>query len=296
MASDERSTASTLTLARYLGRVGLPATTPLTVDPATLSTVVRAHVRHIPFEGIDPLLGIPVSDLGTDALARKLVESRRGGFCYEHNGLMQDVLRAIGFDVVALAGRVVWQREPVPLPAETHQLLSVGIPGEGARHLVDVGFGGLTPPNPLLFEVSTEQPTDLESYRVTIVDDATPVPTGHTRLITYAMEAFVAGRWQAIYRFTDVPRPPIDSVAGSWFASTHPTSRFVSGLTAAAVSEAGRINLRGRHLVEHGVDGTTRKTTLDSASAVIDVLEQRFDIAAADVPGLPARIADVLDA
>src|SRR4051812_27245840 len=64
---------------------------------ATLTDLVAAHNRSIPFENLDPLLGIPVADLSPAALADKLVHRRRGGYCYEHNGLMRHVLQQLGF-------------------------------------------------------------------------------------------------------------------------------------------------------------------------------------------------------
>jgi arylamine N-acetyltransferase len=94
---------------------------------------VAGHNRSIPFENLDPLMGIPVADLSAGALADKLVHRRRGGYCYEHNGLMGYVLEALGFEQVdRLTGRVVWMNpdwETARPPAQTHQLLSVAVPG-----------------------------------------------------------------------------------------------------------------------------------------------------------------------
>ena len=69
---------------------------------------MAAHNGSIPFENLDPLMGIPVADLGPAALTDKLVRRRRGGYCYEQNGLMGYVLAELGFGVERLAGRVVW--------------------------------------------------------------------------------------------------------------------------------------------------------------------------------------------
>ena len=72
---------------------------------------MAAHNRSIPFENLDPLMGVPVADLGPDALFGKLVRRRRGGYCYEQNGLMAYVLSQLGFGVDALGGRVVWMND-----------------------------------------------------------------------------------------------------------------------------------------------------------------------------------------
>ena len=101
-------------LAGYFDRVGYPGPAEATVE--TLHALVAAHNRSIPFENLDPLMGIPVDDLSPAALTDKLVDRRRGGYCYEHNGLMAYVLAQLGFGVDALAGRVVWMNPRATCP------------------------------------------------------------------------------------------------------------------------------------------------------------------------------------
>ena len=74
----------------YFSRIGYTARADATLD--TLRDVVAAHNRSIPFENLDPLMGVPVGDLSVEALTDKLVRRRRGGYCYEHNGLLGYVL------------------------------------------------------------------------------------------------------------------------------------------------------------------------------------------------------------
>ena len=72
--------------------------------------------------------------------------------------------RALGFDVTALAARVVWERPAGEVRARTHMVLLVALGGE--RYLCDVGFGGLTPTAPLELTPDVEQPTPHETFRV----------------------------------------------------------------------------------------------------------------------------------
>lgn len=267
----------------YLDRIGHSGQTG--ADLPTLRAVVAAHNRSIPFENLDPLLGVPVADLSAAALTDKLVHRRRGGYCYEHNGLLGYVLDELGFGVQRLAGRVVWMRDDDALPAQTHQLLAVEVPGEDGRFLVDVGFGGQTLTSPLRFEIGTEQPTRHEPYRIRRHGDG------------YVLEALVRDRWQALYLFGDRPQPRIDLEVGSWYVSTHPASVFVVGLTAALVTDDSRWNLRGRHLAIHRADGTER-IRFDTAAQVLDALTERFGIDLADVGergDIEKRVHEVLD-
>lgn len=270
----------------YFARIGYTEAVEPTLD--TLSAVVAAHNRSIPFENLDPLMGKPVVDLSPEALADKLIDRRRGGYCYEHNGLLGYVLDELGFGVQRLAGRVVWMHDTDDLPAQTHQVLSVTLPhdaGDGP-YLVDVGFGGQTLTSPIRLQTGPVQRTRHEPYR--LVDHAEG----------YELQAEVRGDWQPLYLLSPQPRPRIDLEVGSWYVSTHPSSPFVTGLTAALVTDDARWNLRGRTLTVHRADGS-EKTRLDSAAEVLDVLGYRFGINLADLADradVEARVAAVLDA
>lgn len=271
----------------YLGRIGYRGSTEPSVD--TLRDIVAAHGRSIPFENLDPLLGIPVADLGAAALSDKLVTRRRGGYCYEHNGLLGYALDELGYGVDRLAGRVVWMKEPdAPLPALTHNVLAVTVPGEAGRYLVDVGFGGQTLSSPIRLQTGAVQPTRHEPYRLL------ELPARHEP--EYELAAQVRGAWQPLYRFTTVPQPCIDLEVGSWYVSTHPGGVFVVGLSVALVTDDARINLRGRNLAIHS-HGETERIRFDTAAQVLDALTERFGLNLSDLDGVDveARVAQVLD-
>jgi arylamine N-acetyltransferase len=278
------SVATELDLAGYLDRVGYVGSTDPTLD--TLHGLVAAHNRSIPFENLDPLTGVPVFDLGPAALTDKLVHRRRGGYCYEHNGLMGFVLETLGYGVERLAGRVVWMSDPAaPMPALTHNVLSVTMPGTDGPFLVDVGFGGQTPSSPLRLEAGPVQSTRHEPYRLVAQGDG------------LTLEAQVRGEWQPLYLFTTKPQPRIDLEVGSWYVSTHPGSHFVTGLTAALVTDDARWNLRGRNLAIHRGDGTER-IRFDTVAQVLDTLTDRFGIDLADLGDravVETRVGTVLD-
>lgn len=174
--------SSTDKLTAYFDRIGYSGSREPTLQ--TLRALVLAHICHIPFENLDPLLGVPVYDLTAPALFDKMVRRRRGGYCYEHSGLMRYVLAELGFGVDALTARVVWMRPDGltgPPGPQTHQLLAVRMPGVTQRYLVDVGFGGQTPTGPLHFATGEVQETPHEPYRLRTHDH------------TYVMESLVGG-------------------------------------------------------------------------------------------------------
>lgn len=274
----------TLDLIAYFDRIGYGGTAEPTLE--VLQDLVTAHTRTIPFENLDPLLGRPIDDLSPGALTDKLVHRRRGGYCYEHNGLMGYVLAEIGFRVRRLAGRVIWMLGPdAPLPAQTHTVLAVRFPGAQATYLVDVGFGGQTPTSPIRFEIGGVQETTHEPYRLEDRGDE------------LLLQAKIRDDWQDLYRFTMRTQPQIDLTVGSWYVSTHPASHFVTGLLVAMVTEDARCNLLGRNLAIHG-NGGTQKVVLDDPGAIVDTLRDRFGINIDDVGDrnvLEARIANIVD-
>jgi arylamine N-acetyltransferase len=271
----------TIDLAGYFARVGYRGAAEPSLD--VLQDLVTAHTRTIPFENLDPLLGVPVDDLSPEALSDKIVQRRRGGYCYEHNGLMGYVLAELGFGVRRLAARVIWGQAPdAPVPAQTHTLLGVTVPGAPQLFLVDVGFGGQTPTAPLRLETGSVQQTAHEPYRLR--------ERGHDLVL----EVLIRDEWQSLYEFATRTVPPIDLAVGSWYVSTNPSSHFVTTLTVSLVTADGRCNLSGRHLAIHR-GGATEKTVLPDAAAVVDALIDQFGINVADTgdrKALEARIGE----
>jgi len=269
----------TVDLTAYFDRINYRGNAEPNLD--VLQDLVTAHTRTIPFENLDPLMGVPVDDLSPEALTDKLVHRRRGGYCYEHNGLMGYVLAELGFKVRRYAGRVVWMLPPdSPPPAQTHTVLAVTFPGAQGPYLVDVGFGGQTPTSPLRFEIGGVQQTTHEPYRLEYRGEG------------LVLQALVRDEWQALYEFTTQTRPQIDLNVGSWYVSTHPASHFVTSLMAVLVTDDARWNLSGRDLAIHRADGS-EKIRLADAAAVVETLSGRFGINVADLgdrSALEARI------
>ncbi|MFB3065782.1 MAG: arylamine N-acetyltransferase, partial [Planctomycetota bacterium] len=119
-----------------------------------LQALHRAFVLSVPFENLDIHLGRPIV-LDEAALFDKIVKRRRGGFCYEMNGLFAALLRALGFDVTLLSARVVGTDGKAG-PEFDHLVLLVPL---SERRLADVGFGDVFV-HPLRLDASGEQPDD----------------------------------------------------------------------------------------------------------------------------------------
>lgn len=253
-----------LELDRYFKRIGF--TGKAAPDLASLTAIQAAHVSAIPFEGINPLLRRPV-DLDLPSLQRKLIDSRRGGYCYEQNGILRAALEHIGFKVTGLGGRVRWNASAEsPLGPKTHMLLQVDLP-EGP-YLADVGFGACMLDAPLRLAVDVEQTTAMGSYRITETDG---------RLWLAAKRA---GGWRTMYVFDLIPQLQSDYELGNWYTSTNPAVPFPTTLVLERVTGGRRFKLVNRHLIVEARDGEQVSTRmLESAGELRQVLGETFNVA-----------------
>src|SRR5215207_9436793 len=142
----------------YLKRIDYRG--PLAPTAATLRRLQVAHLLSVPFENLSIHAGEPIV-LDEDALFDKIVVRRRGGFCYELNGLFAALLRALGFHVEMLSAGVMSQAGEFG-PEFDHMALLVSL---AERWLVDVGFGDSFI-EPLLLAERAEQAQGGRAYRI----------------------------------------------------------------------------------------------------------------------------------
>ncbi len=252
-------TAPPVDVDAYFARIGYRGPRTPTLD--TLRSLIELHPAAIVFEAIDVLLDRSV-DLAPAAVDAKLIGGRRGGYCFEQNGLMQRVLEALGFRVEGLAARVRWMapalRPPVP---RTHMVLRVTL--DGVPWLVDVGFGGNTPTAPLRMDRIEPQPTPHETFRV--------FPFGSDFLV----QARLGEAWMSLYEVAPDPQLPVDYELANWYTATHPDSHFRHGLRVARTSPDARYALAGNRLTIRRPDGGTARRTLHS-DGIAAVLASTF--------------------
>ncbi|MCX7318028.1 MAG: arylamine N-acetyltransferase [Hyphomicrobiales bacterium] len=256
-------------LNRYFERIGFSgATAP---DLATLTAIHAAHVEAIPFEGLDPLLRRPIK-LDLPSLQRKLIDGRRGGYCYEHNAVLRAALQTIGFRVSGLGGRVRWNAPPQsPLGPKTHMLLKVDLPD--GSYLADAGFGACLLDAPLKLVADVEQTTAMGTYKITEADG----------LLWLAAKR--SGGWRTMYVFDLTPQLASDYELGNWFTSTSPLVPFTTALVMERVHNEQRIKLVNRRLIVEARDGQpVSEHVIGSAEELRRVLDETFGVS----PPVPA--------
>jgi N-hydroxyarylamine O-acetyltransferase len=261
-------------LNNYLARIGFRGT----IEPnlPALSAIHAAHVDAIPFEGLDPLLRIPVK-LDIASLQEKLVDSRRGGYCFEQNLLFKAALEAIGFKVTGLGGRVRWMSPPdSPLGPREHITLKVDL--SDGPYLVDVGFGVCVMDRPLQLKTDIGQKTPMGTYRLS--------ESGGL----FSVSAKQAVGWRTMYVFDLAPQIQSDYELGNWYTSTSPLVPFTSMLIMERVSSEKRYKLVNRSLRIETRDGQVMsERSVGSAEELRRVLDETFNVTP------PAPVEDIFN-
>ena len=265
MVADHSTVQEALSAPRldaYLARIGYTGPRDASVD--VLHGLHAAHVSSIPFEAIDVLMNRGIS-LEPGVIFDKLVSRRRGGYCYEQNGLFRSGAAALGFPVQPRMGRVLWGGVGnSDFQPRTHMALIVEAGGE--QWLTDVGFGSAVPTQPLRWNSEAAQDSAHGRYRL--------VATTYGR----RLEIDTGGAaWQALYEIMDEVPQAEDFEVGNWFTSTHPASPFAEHLIVTRVDAAGRLILYETELTIRLSDGTTRRESLPLRD-IESVLQEMFGL------------------
>jgi N-hydroxyarylamine O-acetyltransferase len=220
----------TLDIDRYRQRFGYSGA--LRPDLPTLRALHVAHLLAVPFENLDIHLGRPIV-LDEQSLFDKIVRKRRGGFCYELNGLFAGLLRQIGFPVTLLAAGVINDRGEFDPPFD-HLALLVSL---DERWLVDVGFGDSFR-QPLRLDERGEQRQGDQAYR--LVED------GDWRVY---QRRDPGGDWLNQYRFTLDGYRLADYEPMCRYHQTSPNSPFTRRRVCSLATLEGRITLSDRRFI-----------------------------------------------
>ena len=252
----------------YLERIGWTGDREPTYD--TLAGLLRNHMMAIPFENLDVLLGRPVK-LDLESIQRKLVQDRRGGYCFEHVTLFGAVLDALGFETARHSARVVLFSPPEASP-RAHMFMTVRLP-EG-RFIVDPGFGGPAPLVPVPLDGGSTDNPDVTHW---LARD------GKAWILRAERDGKPIDAWVSTLERDH----PVDFEMANHFTATHPSSPFVNMIMMSRFNEHGRITVMNRNV---NFDGETSE--LADRRAFRALLREKFgfdlpDVERIKVPSIP---------
>jgi N-hydroxyarylamine O-acetyltransferase len=242
----------------YLARIGY--TGPVAPTLPVLRALHRCHMLAVPFENLDISRGRTIV-LDEESLVRKIVEERRGGFCYEMNGAFAALLRAMEFQVTLLSARVARQDASVG-PEFDHLALRVELE---CPWLADVGFGdSFIEPLSLLPGIAQQDAGSL--YR--IIETAG----------VFQLQKYETGNtWKDLYQFTLQPRRLQEFAAMCQYHQTSPDSSFTRRRLCTRATPEGRVTLSDMKLVI-SQNGEKREHMLGSEEEWRAALRRYFEV------------------
>lgn len=246
-----------MNIAAYLDRINYRGSLLPTAE--TLHALQVAHLQAVPFENLSIHANEPIV-LEDEALFRKIVVRRRGGFCYECNGLFAALLRALGFDVAMLSAKVA-TADGIFSPDFSHMTLLVSLE---QRWLTDVGFGDSFR-EPLRLDERGEQVQGKRAYRI---------DTDGTDFTLMQRDGI---EWKAQYRFNLVPHEYADYEAMCRYHQTSPESHFTRGRICSLATTEGRISLSGMRFITSKI-GEREEKNLTTQEEYDAILRERFGI------------------
>jgi N-hydroxyarylamine O-acetyltransferase len=264
--------STTFNLPAYLARIGCESLAGSAPTLDTLKQIQLRHVCSIPFENLDVLLGKPIK-LDIESVQHKLVDDRRGGYCFEQNWLMLSALTAMGFDAAGLSARVRVSSARDVTPPRTHLFCRVML--DSTPWLVDVGVGGQSATGPIRMDTDELQETTHDTRRLTPDDD----PSGGTGIARTFHQVKHGDEWLDVCDYTGETMPTIDRELANWWTSTHPTSKFRKNLMVALAAKDGTRHSLSAHTYTHRRSGTALSTeTIGSNGQLLAILADVFGI------------------
>jgi len=220
-------------------------------------TLQKRHLETFSFNNIAVLLGKDIS-LDINDIMEKIVIKNLGGYCFEHNALMYEVLQSLGFKVRILIAKVL-NNEEKDMP-RTHRVTL--LEWEGEYYLVDVGFGMITPQTILNIHQKEEQ----NGYRVVCLTNG-----------QYQLEWLKDNGSFVLYRFDLAHYGHADCVMGNFYSSKHPNAVFVNNFVISLRKE--EVTLSFRNGVYHRIaKDATQIEKIETLEALVFMMEKEFGI------------------
>ena len=243
---------------KYLSRIGINQTN-FAADLENLKLLQKNHLLNVPFENLDIHWKRPIF-LSREKIYKKIVEEKRGGFCYELNGLFFDLLNKLGFQSKIISARVS-QRNGNFGAEFDHLAILTKIADE--EYLVDVGFGDFTV-EPLKFVLNVEQSDKNGTFLIRKFDDE------YFEVVKKDNET-----WQSEYIFKNIERNLYEFTEMCNFHQTSPESHFTRGKVCSILTENGRKTLTDNKFIAR-INGEKTEIKVESEEDFNRILMREF--------------------
>lgn len=254
--------SETMNTADYLSRIGVDGS-QISADEASLRLLQRQHLLSVPFENLDIHWKRPIT-VDVARFYDKIVSERRGGFCYELNGLFNELLRLVGFQTRLVSARVFNGSEFGPEFDHAAIIVTIG----DQEYLADVGFGDFTA-EPLRFATDLEQQDREGIFVIRRSDDG-----------SFEVAKRSEDGWTPQYRFRSLARDLSEFAEMCDFQQYSPESHFTKGKVCSLMTENGRKTLTDSKFIVT-LSGAKSEVPVESKEEFDQILIREFGIRAA---------------
>lgn len=244
--------------AQYLQRLQLRFEKP---ELDFIRALQQQHIATFSFNSLAVILG-QEPEINTDAVFHKIVQQQQGGYCFEHNKLIFDVLRCLGFDVSLQLARVV-KKDNQDAP-RTHRFTLVSL--NEKHYIVDGGYGPTAPILPVELTLDIVQRQGDEQYRVIQATNG-----------DYLLQRLHKNAFTPLYRFDLGRYTEADCLTGHFYSYKHPAAVFVNNLVASRKEPQHTWSLRNHQLYDITTQ-ETQVTTISTPELLQQLLSEHFQI------------------
>ena len=245
---------------KYLRRINYEGS--LEPNLKLLTALQEQHLLRVPFENLDIHYKTPI-ELDVSLIFGKVVNNKRGGFCYELNGLFYQLLRRLGFEVKMVSARVYNTDKKTISQEFDHLAIIAKI--DLVDYLVDVGFGEFSF-WPLQLQLRAVQHDQRGDFRIEKYED-----------LCYQVQKLVGGSWTTEYVFSMQSRELSEFEEMCLYHQTSPDSHFTQNKMCSLATESGRITVSSDRIKIREGELTT-EIPLSNESEFRDALEKYFRI------------------
>ena len=239
----------------YLDRLNIQAKEP-SFD--LVKAIQKKHIESFSFNNIAVFLEDEIS-LNTDTILEKIVRKNYGGYCFEHNQLLHDILNFLGFKVRLLIAKVLMNQDIDT--ARTHRITLLEY--EGKNYIVDVGFGSMCPREPIEVQCSN---TTNSCYRISKRQDK-----------DYQLEQSTKQKDFVLYKFNLENYTQVDCVMGNFYSSHYPQAVFVNNFVLSLIMDDITLSLRNN--IYHRITKyETEVIDISSTEQLHDIINNDFNI------------------
>lgn len=231
-----------------------------------LAAMHRQHLLYIPYENLDLMNGVPL-DLNAGALFQKIILNKRGGYCFELQGLFYCLLKSLGYSISQYAGR--FMDEPGDIQMRRHRILVVEL--DGKRLVCDVGVRSESPRCPLELAEQLVQTDGISEYRYQ-----------KDPFFGWVLSQRERGKnWKTLLGFTEEIQLDTDFVMPSFYCEKHPDSTFNKFMKVSIFNAESNLTIVGNTFKIYRGAKVMERKEIQTNEEAITILKNKFGI---DVP------------